>query len=115
MNTVDRLFTNRLFAGLRALTPWRCLSLSDFAWIGYSWSGCESQAKPFPRKAPRYRWHLGCILLKMPAVPLLTGPTEWDGDYGGKASAPCAETGRDTGVFVRDYPKATVQWDCRKA
>ena len=66
-------------------------------------------------KAPRYRWHLGCILLKMPAVPLLTGPTEWDGDYGGKASAPCTETGRDTGVFVRDYPKATVQWDCRKA
>ena len=24
-------------------------------------------------KAPRYRWHLGCILLKMPAISLLTG------------------------------------------
>jgi len=24
-------------------------------------------------KAPRYRWHLGCILLKMPAILLLTG------------------------------------------
>ena len=22
---------------------------------------------------PRYRWHLGCILLKMPAISLLTG------------------------------------------
>ena len=25
-------------------------------------------------KAPRYRWHLGCILLKVPAISLLTGP-----------------------------------------
>ena len=25
-------------------------------------------------KLPRYRWHLGCILLKMPAISLLTGP-----------------------------------------
>ena len=25
------------------------------------------------RKLPRYRWHLGCILLKMPAISLLTG------------------------------------------
>ena len=24
-------------------------------------------------KLPRQRWHLGCILLKMPAIPLLTG------------------------------------------
>ena len=26
-----------------------------------------------PGKLPRYRWHLGCILLKMPAISLLTG------------------------------------------
>ena len=25
------------------------------------------------RKSPRYRWHLGCILLKMPAISLWTG------------------------------------------
>ena len=25
------------------------------------------------RKLPRYRWHLGCILLKMPAMSLRTG------------------------------------------
>ena len=24
-------------------------------------------------KLPRHRWHLGCILLKMPAISLLTG------------------------------------------
>ena len=87
MNTTNRL----PLARWAACSNTSALPLSDFAWIGYSWSGCESQAKPFPR------------------------PAEWDGDYGGKASAPCTETGRDTGVFVRDYPKATVQWDCRKA
>ena len=27
-----------------------------------------------PGMPPRYRWHLGCILLKMPAVSLPTGP-----------------------------------------
>ena len=26
------------------------------------------------RKLPRYRWHLGCILLKMSAISLRTGP-----------------------------------------
>ncbi len=26
-----------------------------------------------PCKPPRYRWHLGCILLKMPAISLSTG------------------------------------------
>ena len=37
---------------------------------------------------PRYRWHLGCIRLKMPAISVLTGPSTspgrtrrfWDGD-----------------------------------
>ena len=27
-----------------------------------------------PREPPRYRWHLGCILLKTPAISFLTGP-----------------------------------------
>ena len=50
-------------------------------------AGCES-TKEFPR------------------------PKEWDVDYGGKPSTPCVETGRGTGVFVREYPKAHVEWDC---
>ena len=32
-------------------------------WNNAGWDG----------KSPRYRWHLGCILLKMPAISLLTG------------------------------------------
>ena len=32
-------------------------------------------------------------------------------DYGQPAEA-CAETGADTGVFKREYPKASVTWDC---
>lgn len=63
------------------------LTRGDYAWIGYSWSSCES-TKTFPR------------------------PAQWDVDYGGKPSAPCVETGSNTGIFVRHYPKATVQWDC---
>ena len=30
-------------------------------------------AERVPRKLPRYSWHLGCILLKMPAISLRTG------------------------------------------
>ena len=29
-------------------------------------------------KAPRYRWHLGCILLEMPAISLRTGNQDDD-------------------------------------
>ena len=28
------------------------------------------------RKLPRHRWHLGCILLEMPAISLRTGATK---------------------------------------
>lgn len=63
------------------------LTRGDFAWLGYSWSGCEDK-RVFPR------------------------PAEWDVDYGGKATAPCAETGHRTGIFKREYPKATVEWNC---
>lgn len=30
---------------------------------------------------------------------------------GGKASGPCAETGRGTVIFTHEYPKATVEWN----
>ena len=33
---------------------------------------------------PRYRCHLGCILLKMPAISLLTGPVTYDDEYNGQ-------------------------------
>ncbi len=63
------------------------LTRGDFAWIGYSWAGCERETQ-FPR------------------------PAEWDYDYGGKALTPCVESEAKSGVFIREYPKATVQWDC---
>ena len=65
------------------------LTRGDYAWIAYSWSGCESHGE-FPR------------------------PAEWDVNYGGKPKAPCAETGRGTGIFTREYPHATVRWDCHR-
>ena len=42
---------------------------------------------------------------------------EWDEDFGepANAGAACAETGADTGVFRREWTKATVEWDCSKA
>lgn len=42
---------------------------------------------------------------------------EWDRDFGvptgtrGTLTA-CAETASGTGVFRREYTKATVEWDC---
>ena len=64
------------------------LTRGDYAWIGYEWTGCESATRRFPR------------------------PPEWDVDYGGMPAGPCAEVGHNSGIFVREYPKATVQWDC---
>eukprot|EP00039_Didymoeca_costata_P015930 m.277463 g.277463 ORF g.277463 m.277463 type:complete len:615 (+) comp16307_c0_seq7:50-1894(+) len=58
----------------------------DYAWLGYGWVGCGSDVRPRPK--------------------------EWDMDFGGKPDKPCSETGNDTGVFSREYPKATVSWDC---
>ena len=36
-------------------------------------SGSASRSWRTIREPPQYRWHLGCILLKMPAISLLTG------------------------------------------
>ena len=58
--------------------------------IGYSWQGCTHS------------------LTKYPPVK------EWDMDFGVPADdgAACKETGNGTGVFTREYSKATVTWDC---
>ena len=37
----------------------------------------KSEQKDYYGKMPRDRWHLGCILLKMPAISLLTGDLGW--------------------------------------
>ena len=68
--------------------------LSRFTPAGYSWYGCTGSAaagggaSPDPPRA-----------------------TEWDVDFG-EPSAPCKETAAGSGIFSRDWGKATVSWDC---
>jgi hypothetical protein len=68
----------------------------DFAWIGFSWIGCSSNA--FPGHGGNY------------AYPI---PDELSMDVG-MPLAPYSETGTGTGVFTRAYTKVTVQMDCNK-
>lgn len=62
------------------------LTRGDFAWIGWGWS------------APA---HIG-----------LPRAEQFDVNYGGKANGPCTESPTAPGLFTREYPKATVSWDC---
>jgi hypothetical protein len=62
------------------------ISRGPFAWIGYSWLGCDGTDWPRPEL--------------------------WDADYGSEPAAPCLETGNDTRVFTRRFAHATVEWDC---
>eukprot|EP01116_Phalansterium_solitarium_P006392 TRINITY_DN1868_c0_g3_i1.p1 TRINITY_DN1868_c0_g3~~TRINITY_DN1868_c0_g3_i1.p1 ORF type:complete len:413 (+),score=136.21 TRINITY_DN1868_c0_g3_i1:257-1495(+) len=56
----------------------------DYAWLGYAWIGCSR------------------TYIRPPAL---------DVDYGTPTGL-CAETSSGSGVFVRDWTKATVQMDC---
>uniref|UniRef100_A0A7S3BB88 Uncharacterized protein n=1 Tax=Haptolina ericina TaxID=156174 RepID=A0A7S3BB88_9EUKA len=65
------------------------LTRGPYALLGYSWCGCTNGAEARPRAK------------------------EWDSDFGEPENgAPCAETGDGTGVFVRQWTKAAVSWDC---
>jgi hypothetical protein len=65
------------------------LTRGPYAMVGYSWCGCTNGGQARPRAK------------------------EWDEDFGEPvAGDACAETGNLTGVFVRHWTKATVQWDC---
>lgn len=66
------------------------LTRGPYAAIGYTWYGCTNGDQ----------------------APIR--PVEWDQDFGLPEAngAPCAETGSGTGVFTREYTKATVTWDC---
>ena len=63
------------------------LTRGPFAYLGYSWDGCESgtQTRPYPK--------------------------EWGVDYG-TPHAPCAETEAGSMVFTRSWSHARVTWDC---
>lgn len=55
-----------------------------FAWLGWGWRGCSET----------YLY-----------------PDEFNADYG-TPSGLCSETAPNSGVFVRDFDKSTVQLDC---
>ena len=63
------------------------LTRGDYVWIGWGWGGGHLHAG-LPRAS------------------------EFDRDYGGRPAAPCTERDNGTGVFTREYPKATVEWNC---
>ena len=76
------------------------LTRGAFSWIGYGWTGCASES------------HSPGMYLYSFGLPEFPRPELWDQDYGGEAEGLCSETGKDSGVFVRHYPKALVTWDC---
>lgn len=62
------------------------LTRGPYAWLGYSWIGCSSSPRPYPHDL-------------------------WTADYGAP-KGPCTETTDGSGVFEREWSKATIQWDC---
>ena len=64
-----------------------------FAWLGYSWIDCADSPDTPGDPVPYWR------------------PPEMDVDYGVPRGV-CAETAPGTGVFVREWTKAAVQFDC---
>ena len=60
-----------------------------YAWLGFSWMGCNTEQ-----------------------VHQYQRPGVLDVDYGTPTDTYCSETGDGTGVFVREWSKASVQLDC---
>jgi len=68
------------------------LARGPYAWLGYSWVGCSSDAEPNSSTGPY-------------ALPEST-----QADYGVPVDAICAE--KRPGVFSRRWTRATVSMDC---
>jgi len=83
-------------ADLKQYTAEFMLTRGPYAMLGYSWYGCTGSAA-----------HGGASSPDPPRA------TEWDMDFG-EPSGACKETAADSGVFTRDWGKATVSWDCAK-
>ena len=47
-------------------------------------------------------------------VVLTLGTPHADVDFGAAPTAACKETASGSGIFSREYGKATVTWDCNK-
>lgn len=64
------------------------LTRGPYAILGYSWCGCTNGAQERPRAA------------------------EWDEDFGEPVDEHCVASDAASGVYKREYSKATVTWDC---
>lgn len=73
-----------------------------FAWLGWAWVGCSGSRGPGEP-------------VKEVVPPVLAG-SKWDKkvlntDYGTPLGV-CTETAAGSGVFTREYTKASVEVDC---
>jgi len=66
----------------------------DYAWIGYTWSGCSSGSEPAGGGGHPYEF-----------------PTEFKRDYGVPLGQ-CLETGNKSNVFQRQFSKVVVTMNC---
>ena len=62
-----------------------------FAWLGYSWMGCNT----------------GDVAASL-------RPQEVEVDYGEPTDDHCVETTAGSGVFTREWSKASIAMDCTK-
>ena len=89
-------FTNQKVQPLQAVAQDLATFLlvrGPYAWLGYAWIGCTST------------WGDD-------AEDLYYRPPELDVDYGEPSSGVCAETEEGSGVFTREWTKASVSFDC---
>jgi hypothetical protein len=67
-----------------------------YAWLGYSWVGCNGEGAQAQRNPIGYQF-----------------PAELGEDYGEPVDATCSETADGSEVFTRKWSKATVTLDCK--
>lgn len=65
------------------------LTRGNWSWLGYDWNGC------YPRQVAR-----------------MARPPQMMEDFGVPLNEHCRETGDNTGIFVRNWSKAAIVWDC---
>ena len=72
------------------------LGRGDYGYYGRSWrGGCTQRTQPMPPPGPPIIWHAELF----------------DADYGTPTEL-CHETAPNSGVFTRDWTKATISLDC---
>jgi hypothetical protein len=77
------------------------LTRGPFAWLGYDWKNCMSGCDANHDRSA------GGPCRSYPR------PAQWDEDFGTPVAEHCAETlPNSSAVFVREWTKASVRWNC---